>query len=225
MSASEADPPGDSPAADSPPGDSVPGDSATPRRRLRLILGLLLVAGAALLIALNQVWHAATVQREAPLPPLGLTASGADLVPLGVGIGVLLLASTVAVAATRGPGRRVIAVVVTICVGWLAVVLTRTLSGDLDAATAAAGSPADPDGLADAGVLGPILAYAGCAAGLVGGVLLWAWARQLPRMGERYEPASPSGPRGEAEGRTGSNGIGQQRDRWRTLDRGDDPTL
>lgn len=183
---------------------------------LRIILVLLLVAGGAVLIGVNQVWHTVTVQRDEPLPPLGLSATGSDLLPLGLGVGVLLLASVVAVAATRGLGRRIVAVVILVAVIWLAVLATQLLAGDLDAAVTDSGTQVDPSDLTDAGLLGPALVYAGCVAGLGAAALLWVWARRLPRMGERYE---------RTDSRRRGNEVTEQRDRWRALDRGEDPTL
>ena len=190
----------------------------SPGRRYGIALGLLAGAGAAALGALSQVWVRATVG-GADLPTLTEELTGRALVPAAVGGAVLLLAGVAGIVATRGLGRRIVAM----------LLLLAAVGMGVSAAHFGLGLPesARDEAIAATGfervvlvanawwvvvALAALLAAGAALAALLGG-------QHWPVLGGRYErgPDAMSGRSATPTEMTPSQA-------WDALDRGEDPT-
>ena len=177
------------------------------RREALVVLGLAVVATGFLVLASGRPW-ATAVLAVPGLPRTEQMVTGQELVPAAFGLGLAGLAGTLGVLATRGVARRIASAVLALCgVG----------------AAVAAGLATGADSVADAlpatfGAAGvqvhmtawPVLAVgAGVLAAACGVVAAWRGPR-WPGMGSRYDAPKQQD---------------TEPDMWRSLDRGDDPTL
>jgi uncharacterized membrane protein (TIGR02234 family) len=195
-------------------------DTMTAGRRelTAAVLGAAL-AGALALIAGGQAWAQVTAQREAPLPPVTDTLTGAEAAPLVPAAGLVLLAAAVALLAVRGPGRAVVGLLMAVAGGLLAWSGVRALSGGLaDAAAAAFGGRGAVS--TDVSATWPVLAMAAGALGIAAGILALLRGRSWPAMGRRYERPGAEAP----AARRPQTDEDRAQAAWKALDRGDDPT-
>jgi uncharacterized membrane protein (TIGR02234 family) len=202
----------------------------SPARRLGFAV-LACAAGAGLAIfAATRTWSLRVVVRPG-LPELRTARTGAEQMPLLVGVTLVALAGAGALLATRGALRRVLG-------GLLALV------GVAVAVLAVVGRAAlDPGRAGAAGAIWPVACVLGAAMIVVAGVLAARHGHRWPAMGSRYErgnvpqrPAEPgagSGPLPPAGHTRPHTPRDQQAEiapvdtqaAWDALDRGDDPTL
>ena len=143
----------------------------TPRRELVLAV-VACAAGAGLaLFGATRTWVVETIARPAPLPPARIAHTGGDLLPWLPALAVVGLAGSGALVATRGAGRRAVAVLL------LLVGLGLVAGGGY-------GISRSPWAL---------LCLGGGLAVAAAGVLAWR-GRNWPVMGARYERSRhPSG--------------------------------
>jgi uncharacterized membrane protein (TIGR02234 family) len=190
-------------------------------------------AGAGLvLLAAGQPWARAVTSGAAG--PVAVTATGAEIVPLVPGLGLLVLAGSVALLATRRVGRRLVG---TILAAAGAGIVAATIAGRAapDAALReAAGVATGRIGAAVSGVAGagwPWLALAGglliLAVGLAAAVAGPRWSVMSGRYERGAEPvaAGGAGAPAAAPGGAGAQPPATGRDTWTALDQGIDPTV
>ncbi|MEE6260716.1 Trp biosynthesis-associated membrane protein [Plantactinospora sonchi] len=175
---------------------------------------LLCLLGAGLAVfASTRTWAVELTARPAPLPAIRTVRTGGDLLPWLPALALVGLAAAGAVLATRGLGRRLVG-----------VLLTLVGAGLL------AGGVYGGFGLAPGGIsVGwPVLCALGglltAAAGVVTAVRGAGW----PVMGARYERSRPGGGPAKAD-RTPETADRVEGRRttaaWDALDRGEDPTV
>jgi uncharacterized membrane protein (TIGR02234 family) len=182
-------------------------------------------AGGVALIAGGQTWAAVTLDRPAPLPPVDAAVSGSDVMPLVTAMGLVLLASAVALFAVRGAGRIAVGVLVVLAGGLLVWVGVAALTGGLDEATAnvlgIGQGPAVVD--VDTVTVWPTVVVVAGVVGVALGVFVAVRGRSWPAMGRRYErPGRAVGSPARAVVARSDEELAQ--DAWKALDRGDDPT-
>lgn len=168
---------------------------------------LLVLAGAALLVATAGPWLTGVVPRPAPLPDELLERTADDVAPAVRALGLVVLAAAPALLAVRGRGRPVLgALVVAAGAGALVAALRPLLDP-----TGVSGTGADLSATAR-----PWLAAAGAALAVLGGLLVVVRGRGWPGLGRRYEApaARREAPDPAADGAAA----------WEALDRGEDPT-
>jgi uncharacterized membrane protein (TIGR02234 family) len=204
----------------------------SPARRLAYAV-LACVAGAGLAIyAATRTWSLEVVTRPG-LPDLRTARTGAEQMPLLVGLALVALAGGGALLATRGAARRALG-------GLLA------LTGAAVAVLAVLGRAGlDPGRAGAAATIWPAACVLGGTMIVVGGVAAARDGHRWPAMGSRYErgnvpsrPAEPGAgsgplpPAGHTRPHTPRDHPGEQPDTapvdtraaWDALDRGDDPT-
>lgn len=181
--------------------------SPAARREALLVLGLAVLATGFLVLAAGRTWATAVVVAPG-LPRTEQLLTGRDLAPAAFGLGLAGLAGTLGVLATRGVGRRIASAVLALCGvgGALAAGLASGAGAVLEALPVTLPS-ADVQVHATAW---PVLCVvAGVVAAVCGVVATWrgpGW----PGMGAKYDA-----PRARDA----------EPDMWRSLDRGDDPTV
>jgi uncharacterized membrane protein (TIGR02234 family) len=200
----------------------------SPARRLAYAV-LACVAGAGLAIyAATRTWSLEVITRPG-LPDLRTARTGAEQMPLLVGLALVALAGGGALLATRGAARRALG-------GLLA------LTGVAVAVLAVLGrSGLDPRRAGAAATIWPAACVFGGAMIIVAGVAAARNGHRWPAMGSRYErgnvpsqPAEPGAgsgplpPAGHTRPHTGRDHPDaapvDTRAAWDALDRGDDPT-
>jgi uncharacterized membrane protein (TIGR02234 family) len=198
--------------------------SRSTAREIAAIAAACALGGGAALFAASQVWLRLSAARTAPLPPVTAALTGRDVEPLVPALGVVALAALVALLATRGWARTAVGAV--LAAAGLVLLLrslphvaapspahARALLLDQGRAT---GEPAGAAVTADVEPAWPLLAAAGGALLLAGGLGAVLRGRRWPGMSARYErpdaarPAPPEATAGAA---------------WDALDRGQDPTV
>lgn len=203
------------------------------------------VGGGLAVFAGSWEWDTVVVTRAAPLAGFSVAVAGRTIEPAVTGLGVVALAGVVAVLASRGPLRRIVGAVVAVAgvvLGWRAVAGFSAVSigyaRDLvvqsrtgTALDAGAGVRVDVHPLA------PAVAVVAAALVVAGGALVVARAGRWTAMGARYDaPAGGAGgPAAEAAASggaadhpaddAGSTAGAGDLALWKSLDRGDDPTL
>ena len=200
------------------------------RREVTVAVLLCALAGGLALSSSSQPWADVTITREAPLPPTSEVLSGSQAAPLVAACGLLLLAAAVAVVAVRGAGRVAVGLLVAVAGGTLAWSGLRGVSGGLDLQAADVTSTV---GLGQADVaVDPVAGWASLAllAGVLAvaaGLLVVLRGRRWPAMGRRYERTGTAGQPAAAARRPARPETDEDRHQaaWKSLDRGDDPTL
>jgi uncharacterized membrane protein (TIGR02234 family) len=174
--------------------------------------GLTLFAGAAAWVH-TDVLDAATASGGAAAAPLGVTLRGGDLAPAVGAFGLLGLAASVALVATRGIGRQVVGVLVA-AAGVGVMVYAGRVGADPGpvvraaqhvVALAPSGHPAVGDIRVSAA---PWAALVGGLALAAGGVLAVLFGRSWPAMGGRYQARTR-----------------RPVDVWDAIEHGQDPTV
>ena len=188
-----------------------------PRMYAATLIGLL-AGGVLLLVASGLTWGEAGATGRAVAQ---VDVAGRDVLPAAQAIGLLALAAVVAVHASRRWGRRIVGGVLAVAgaglAGWALLVAL-----DLpDRVVRYVGGPDRTGGFDAASVHtgGPILAMVGGVLVGAAGVAVALSGPAWPGMRSRYDRAgTPSvrdhrSPPGDAD-----------RDAWKALDRGEDPT-
>ena len=190
-------------------------------------------AGAGLvLLAAGQPWARAVTGGAAG--PVTVTAAGAEVVPLVPGLGLLALAGSVALLATRRAGRRLVgAILAAAGAGIIAATIAGRAAPDA-ALREAAGVATGRIGAAVSGVAGtgwPFPALTGGLLVLAVGLAATAAGPRWSVMSSRYERGAEPVPAGSA-GAPASTHEGPDgpapatgRDTWTALDQGIDPTV
>jgi hypothetical protein len=187
----------------------------TGRREMSGVLGLAGLAAALVLLLSGRPWLLMTIGRPAPFGPLRVHVSGRAEFPALPGLAVVALLAAVIAAVTSGRARSALGVLLTLAgaaCGWYAaqgltvpsprrlVELRPDRAGTEQAATTAQLTRGWP---ALSLVLATVL--------LLCGVAVVARGRRWSHgLGQRYTPPAQAV---------------QSDDPWRTLDRGDDPTI
>ncbi|MFV0532358.1 MAG: Trp biosynthesis-associated membrane protein [Cumulibacter sp.] len=198
--------------------------SGPARARLMIILALLVLAGAALLWSSALMWSVIAVEREQPLPPLAYAISGSTAVPMVTAAGFIMLAAVVAVLATKTLGRRIIAVVAAVIAVITAVLIVQWQAMPADeheASMIADGVRHAIDQAPLESTLAIPVAFVGLACALIAAVLLLV-TRGMALMSSKYDrPSSAAGSRAKV---VDDDPQARDRDLWKSLDRGEDPT-
>jgi len=190
-------------------------------------------AGAGLvLLAAGQPWARAVTGGAAGA--VAVTATGAEIVPLVPGLGLLALAGSVALLATRRLGRRLVGAILA-ATGAGTVAATIAGRAAPDAALREAGGVATGRiGAAVSAVAGtgwPWLATAGgllvLAVGLAAAVAGPGWSVMSSRYDRGAGPVAAGDPEttGGPQAPTAATGQVTGRDTWTALDQGIDPTV
>jgi uncharacterized membrane protein (TIGR02234 family) len=179
-----------------------------------------LLGAAGVLLFAGRVWQRVQVSRVRPLPDAVAKLAGRDLYPALTAFALIALAGVIAIAATRGWGRRIVGLALAasgIVIGWYAVDgLSAVSTGRaLSSITSGVGidSSSAPRVSVDAVWAG--LTVASAVLIVAAGLLTVANAQRWTGLASRYE-APTAGARTER----GSPDIAL----WSALDRGDDPT-
>lgn len=203
-------------------------DTGRSRRLLMILLGLLVIGGAALLWSSSLVWRVEVLDREAPLPSVAYSMTGADAVPMTLALGLVALAAVVAVLATGPLGRRVVGMVLFATAVWTGVSVYEWVATPAAEASEVMSEDGARHSVAEApdasAVAGP-MAILGVALTAGAGLAIVLTARRLPRMGSKYDRPQTAGqaarsrpPIGEEDGSVRDRGM------WSSIDRGEDPT-
>lgn len=169
----------------------------TSRKSMTMAILTGLVAAAAAIYAATRVWESTSRDRPAPLPPVVVESTGAQLWVWAVPAGAVAVAGVIAVLAASGFARRVVSV----CVGLAGL------------------------GLMAAGAAGAVEAFGGwpvvttVMGAAVTAVAVWTWRDGVnwPAMSARYDRT--------ADKTVEPLAIAEDPDAlWDALDRGMDPT-
>nr|WP_055503040.1 TIGR02234 family membrane protein [Nonomuraea pusilla] len=187
---------------------------AAGRREMVACLGLTALGCLLVLLAGGRDWVRVTSG--------GVTVpTGGELSPVLTPLALAALAGVVAVLATKGAGRRIVGALVALCGAGAGLGVWSALGADGVAAwlrerNVLRGASEIPW---EAVPLWPVVAGAGAALVLAGGVLTALRGTRWAGMSARYERAASTS---AAEGRKAAGR--DDRDLWDALDRGDDPT-
>lgn len=184
------------------------------RRELGLWLALTVLGSCLVLFAAGQAWVRVLGARAGD----AVAPTGGDLSPVLTPLALAGLAGVVAVLATKGAGRTVVAALVALCgagaaAGTWAALGSVTVTGWLrerNMLRAAAGLPWEPV------PAWPVVAGLGAVLLLAGGVFAVLRGRGWAGMSARYDRA--------AGGPAPARRVHEDRELWDALDRGDDPT-
>ena len=201
------------------------------RSGLAIAMAVTAAGGGLALLASAQAWDSVMVSRAAPLAGLTVHVAGRTLEPAVTGLGVVALAGVVALLATRGTARRGIGALIVLAgllLGWRAVhgfsAVSATRAREL-VAEARIGTTlgAATDVRVQVQQLWPGLAVVAAVLIVFGGGLVFMHAGRWAVMGTRYDaPAGHAAAPPTAGAQAASVGDLAM---WKSLDRGDDPTL
>lgn len=197
-------------------------------RRYRALAAVLLLqaigAGGVLLIT-SRTWQTITADRPAPFANAVAEASGRDLDPASLALGLVALAGVVAVLATRGVWRRVVGAVVAVSgagLVWRGIESTGTVGAararslvESKNRTVSVPDSVRPDVVAH--TVWPVLVIVCGVVVLLAGLAIAVRGGRWQSMSARYERAAPEPPPDD----DGSRAAAAM---WSALDRGDDPT-
>jgi uncharacterized membrane protein (TIGR02234 family) len=194
------------------------------RRWLGLALIADLLGATVTLISVGRSWQRAVVTRQAPLTDAVLHLSGRDLEPAISGFGFIALAGVVALAASRGFGRRLIGaalVISGVVIIWFTAQAMTPVSTSQARASVPSGVGVDASSTAKVNLIlsWPVLSLFGGLVVVIAGLLAVVFAGRWSEMAARYDaPSSPSRTEQTADTTRGDLSL------WTALDRGDDPT-
>lgn len=193
--------------------DTGGGPAQAGRRALTYAVLLCLLGAGLAVFAATRTWGVELTPRPAPLPPIRTVRTGGDLLPWLPALALVGLAAAGAVLATRGLGRRLVG-----------VLLTLVGAGLVAGGGYGGFGPASDEISVGWPVLCAVGGLLATAAGVVTAVRGAGW----PVMGARYERAGRGGgqttvgPAPEAPGRVEGRRTTAA---WDALDRGEDPTV
>lgn len=176
------------------------------RRGLAYAVLLGLAGGGLALYAATRTW-AVEVWPRPPLPPREVPYTGGQLLPWLPALAVVALAGAAAVLATQGLVRRVVGVL-------LLLVSAAVVAGG--------GYPLLAQD--DIGPGWPALCLVGGLVAAAGAAMTARHGHQWPVMGARYERGTTRSTGAPAPD-GGRVGLGNTREAWDALDRGEDPTV
>lgn len=192
------------------------------RARVSLAFALIadLAGAAGVLLFAGRVWQRVRVTRVRPLPDAVANLTGRDLYPALSAFALIALAGVIAIAATRGWGRRVVGLALAASgavIGWYAVDGLSAVSPGRARSSIASGVGIDSSSVPHVGLDGTWAGLTIASATLIvtAGVLTIVNAQRWSGLASRYE-APTAGARTER----GNPDIAL----WSALDRGDDPT-
>jgi uncharacterized membrane protein (TIGR02234 family) len=190
--------------------------------RLSLAVAIIadLLGAAGVLLFAGRDWQRVVVSRVRPLPDAVVDLSGRDLHGATTAFALIALAGVVAIAATRGWGRRLVglALVATgAVIAWYAIDGTVAVSAGRARSSVTSGVGVDASSVPHVSVhvIWPALTAASAALIVLAGGLTVLKARRWSALASRYEA-----PTDAARAERGSADIAM----WSALDRGDDPT-
>ena len=163
---------------------------------MTVALGLLVASGTVLLIAAGRTWLRGNNSHYLQGQPFRVFDIKVPEQASAHGVGLLLLASAVAVLATRGGWRTAVGVVALLAALWISGLV---LLGDLLTIT---------DG--ETGTGWPVVAFGSGLLGVWGAVLVVRRGSGWPSMSNRYE--------------RGARAAAKPTNAWDVIDRGGDPT-
>lgn len=178
---------------------------------------LALVAGGGLtFVTMRQTWATATLT-AAGLPDDELAVTGAETMPVVSALGLVLLASALAVLAGSARVRRVLGVLVIVVavasLAWVALGSGSAIDAALDDAVRESATFTGTNHPETADVtMWPLATIASLALAALAGVVVARFAPAWPTMSSRYE-APGARPAGDDES-----------DMWKAFDEGRDPT-
>lgn len=183
-----------------------------------------LLGATVVLISVGRSWQRAVVTRHAPLTDAVVHLTGRDLEAAISGFGFIALAGVVALAASRGLGRRLVGAalavsgVVTI---WFTVLALRPVSPAHARASVPSGVGIDAGSRAHVAVTAswPVLSLVGGVLVLLAGLLTVVFAGRWSEMAARYDAPTAASRSVDAK-----DAIPSDLSLWSALDRGDDPT-
>ena len=177
---------------------------STARRELLTVVALTVAGAAVVLLSTSRTWaHAVVSVLNSPQAPQAVNLSGRSAAPLVAALGLVALAATVALLATRGIARTVMGAVIAI-VGALVVGSTALLSVADVRTGSALRDRVSTAALHDARISVALTSWrhVGAIGGLViagAGLLAVARGRTWRGMGRRFDaPGSPDGPQPDA---------------------------
>jgi uncharacterized membrane protein (TIGR02234 family) len=208
------------------------------RRLLGIALLVDLLGATGVLLSVGRDWQRVVVTRHAPLTDAVVHLSGRDLEAAISGLGFVALAGVVALAATRGIGRRLVGAALAISGGviiWLTVLAMTPVSTAEARDSVPSGVGVDSTSRAHATVTAgwPIVTLVSGLLIVLAGVLTVFFARHWMEMAARYDAPTPAAREaGRSETANGDGGTGgadgpntvADLALWSALDRGDDPT-
>lgn len=199
----------------------------TAERRELVVATVLAVLGAALvLLASGRTWATATVSvLGVAAPPADLT--GRSLEPVPAALGLVGLAGTVAILATRGVGRLVVGVLIALS-GAGAIAGALSLSASSVRSSGALHDKVPTSALRVAVVSVDLTSWRHvCAAGglclVAAGLLVAVRGRQWGTMGRRYDAPVAVDVESPPLATTVQT-VDESAELWDRIDRGDDPT-
>jgi uncharacterized membrane protein (TIGR02234 family) len=182
-----------------------------------------LIGAAAALLLAGRAWQHVRVDRTAPLADAVGELTGRDLQGAITAFALIGLAGVVAIAATRGWGRRLVGLALLVCAGVIAWCALSSFSAVSDARarsaiTSGVGIDASSPVHVSVSVLWPALTAVAALLIALGGGLTLLFAGRWSAMAARYD-APTEAARLERTAHSGGD-IAM----WTALDRGDDPT-
>jgi uncharacterized membrane protein (TIGR02234 family) len=179
-----------------------------------------LLGAAGVLLFAGRDWQRVVVSRVRPLPDAVVNLSGRDLQGAITAFALIALAGVVAIAATRGWGRRLVGLALIGTggvVGWYAIAGASAVSADRARSSVASGVGVDASSVPHVTVdaVWPALTAASAALIVLAGALTVLKAQRWSAMASRYEAPTDAA---RAERTSGDIAM------WSALDRGDDPT-
>jgi uncharacterized membrane protein (TIGR02234 family) len=183
-----------------------------------LIADLLGASGVLLLV--GRTWQRVTVSRDPPLPAALVDLSGRDLQAVVAAVALIALAGVVAIAATRGLGRRLVGVALAVSgavICWRSAVALSAIGAAQARASVPSGVGIDRSSQPRIAIVAqwPLLTVACGVLIALAGVLTVVFAPRWSAMATRYEAPTAAARR---------DGPATDIALWTALDRGEDPT-
>lgn len=176
----------------------------------------LVAAGGLALFAASRIWLVATQSRQAPLPSVVKSSTGAALQPALTAIGIVLILSILAVSVTKRIGRRIVGAMVAVCGIVLVTISFPFFGSPPESAIAQVQATGDPaQGAVSIADWAPWLSAVCGVLALAVGVLIAVRGPQWSAMSKRFERPSSTPEQQE---------FRDSRDAWNALDQGIDPT-
>ncbi|MCP9960644.1 TIGR02234 family membrane protein [Streptomyces somaliensis DSM 40738] len=190
------------------------------RRSLAAALSLGALGAAAVLLASGRTWTEGRVTGVGGT--VALEAAGGDVTGVPAALAVVGLAALVAVLATRGAGRRVVALLLALSGAGAAAAALLGADGGTALDERAARTTGDTAARATdlAQTAWPYVTAAAALLILAAGLIALRYGRTWPAMSGRYE--RDGGPRTRTARRAGD--PDRPEELWKALDRGEDPT-
>jgi uncharacterized membrane protein (TIGR02234 family) len=183
-------------------------------------LGADLLGASGVLLLVGRTWQRVTVPRDPPLPVALVDLSGRDLQAVVAAVALIALAGVVAIAATRGLGRRLVGVALAVSglvICWRAAAALSAISAARARASVPSGVGIDQSSQPRIAIVAqwPLLTVACGVLIALAGALTVIFAPRWSAMATRYEAPTAAARR---------DGPATDIALWTALDRGEDPT-